>query len=269
MSFVVRRLEYPVQILLGDPAAVVTHSDEQVLSHVEALDLRIRGVRYREILGRDLYHPTVRHRVAGVHEEIEQDLVDLCIRVAFELLRVLRDVKLCGDVLRERVPGNRPHLLGNFGDIQRDTSPTDAAGKGQHLPDEERTALGALIDGIDDRLRPLVAACPHQEFGAHQDRGKQVVEVMRDAACECAYAFQPLDAQELSLRLFRAVMSVSIVRIAVGWPFESRPSVQRQSRISDSPDLAFFSNSPIHSSSANTALHASSYSWQSIPRSSG
>ena len=62
-------------------------------------------------------------------------------------------------------------------------------------------------------------------FDAHENRGEDVIQIMRDSSCQRPYAFQSLYTKELLLN--RSLTSVLTPRTPCDFPSESCTRVQR------------------------------------------
>ena len=162
-----------------------------VLGHVVVVEHGVRGL--------DRQLAAVRHRVAGVHREVENHLLDLAWVGADpadrggELHREL-DV-LADDALQQRID-TRQHLV----EVERLRLQDLAPAEREQLA---RQALRALSRGADlpdvDRRRVVGPEVLQHQLAVAEDGRQQVVEIVGDAAGEAPDRFHLLRLQQLLL----------------------------------------------------------------------
>ena len=103
------------------------------------------------------------------------------------------------DVLAERAAHQRLHAGEQFRDVGRARLEHLPAAEREQPPRQVGAALGRHAHRFGERAQ-LVVEQAGQHVGVEQDRGQQIVEVVRDAAGELAERFDPLRLGELRLR---------------------------------------------------------------------
>src|SRR5262249_43613088 len=195
------RLEDASTNLVGDPGARVGDRDHQVPPGGDAAVLA--GVLLVELddARREAQYAAVRHGVAGVDREIQQDLLDLA-RISQDEHAVIGEVALDLDVLVERGSQQADDLLDRAVEVDGDVLVLAAAREAEQRPRE----LGGAVTGLLDRLRrgdgPLVeSARDLEKLGVPHDAGEDVVEVVGDAAGQGPDGLHLLGLVELLLQL--------------------------------------------------------------------
>ena len=147
--------------------------------------------------GADLQDPALGHRLAGVLDEVVDDLAHLPF-VEIDGREVLRDVELAGDVR----PGGRElsGLAQHPGDVADAFDRLAALGERDELPGQvpgAQRGLGGMVERLGGvRARPGEEA---REVEVAEDDRQQVVEVVREAAGEHSHGFELLGAHVLVL----------------------------------------------------------------------
>ena len=232
------RVEDPVEVLLGDPGAVVGELQAQVAARRERGDLPVREL---DRAGADLQGPAPGHRLAGVLDEVVDHLAHLPL-VEIHGGEILGDGELAGEV---RAGGREQDRLAQHpGDAADPFDRLAALGEGDELagqvPGAQR-GLGGVVEGLGGvRVRPGEEA---GEVEVAEDDRQQVVEVVREAAGEHADRLELLGAHVLVLEFFlvgevagqpdhrdrrgprASRTSDAVSQSRIGWPSRSTPGI--------------------------------------------
>ena len=140
------------------------------------------------------------HRVARVDDEIDDDLLEL-VEVGLDQPEIapVRDLEL--DPLADQPPQHHLQFRQHVGELQHLRAQRLAPREREQLTHQTRRAIGVLAD-LHDVLergigRPVV---DQQQIRIADDRGQNVVEVMRDAAGELADRLHLLALREILLQ---------------------------------------------------------------------
>jgi hypothetical protein len=178
-----------------EPGAVVGDGDADVPSGQRAvgavLDLGVREL--------DRQHPAGGHRVAGVHDQVDDDLLELAgVRLDRPEVRRRDAAKL--DVLADQ---SREHLLelgDELGEVEHARLEHLAAAEGEEMA---REVGGALADPADllGLVTPRVVRVEtgDEELGVAAERRQEVVEVVRDAPGQAPDGVELLRVEQLLL----------------------------------------------------------------------
>ena len=150
-----------------------------------------------DVFGRDRDDPAVRHRVAGVHAEVDDSELELA-RVDLHRPHLLPELHPDLDVAAERSVEHRAHAGQVGGQVDRFRIHRTAPRERQQVPRQPRSAR----DGTAHRRqhpRARRAAAFEQLQGAGEHR-QQVVEVVRHAAGELPERFHFLRLPKRFLR---------------------------------------------------------------------
>jgi hypothetical protein len=144
----------------------------------------------------------VRHGVARVETEIENDLMEL-VSIDDNRREVLLQMQLQFYISGESLAQHFAHLADQQVDVERLQHRFGFTGEGQQLLDERCSSLSRF----EDRLCPLgeflsVIMELFQQRRMPHDDAEDVVEVVRNAAGERADAFESLRLVELLLQQF-------------------------------------------------------------------
>nr|GFA26693.1 hypothetical protein [Tanacetum cinerariifolium] len=183
------RIENPVENFRGDAGARVGHADFDVVT-LGQLRLYSGCVRAGDVARAHGQFTAARHGIARVEGQVYQRAFQLgCVNfaepqvAAGEGLRADGRADGGGDQLAHA--RHQPVDVGRFG-VQRLTSR-----ERQQPLGEQRCAGGRIVGGIDvaiQSVHPAVGDAPLDHFQAAEDAGEQVVEVVSDAAGNCARA---------------------------------------------------------------------------------
>ena len=143
---------------------------------------------------------TVRHRIAGVHGQIHQHLIEER-RVHTHAAGIAGDIQLKADALAEQSPDQRDRTIHDLGDLHRTRCHHVTTGKAEQLPTQRRTGFSrrANLPGTDGDITPGLRI-ERQQAGFADDRREHVIEIVRDAAGQLADA---LDALHLAQLIFQ------------------------------------------------------------------
>src|SRR5215469_11281074 len=126
------------------------------------------------------------------------------------------------------MPQHLDHAVHEFGDVHRLGSEILPTGEGEHAFGERRPPLRALNGAVDQayHLR-LIREVFFRQFQVAEHRHQQVVEIMRDATCQLAEAFELLHLMNLRERilalsgaLFDPLLELGVGPGELGRPFD-------------------------------------------------
>ena len=148
----------------------------------------------------------IRHRIPAVDREVQDDELQLS-RIDHHrpniLLQDRFDPDRGTDCLQQQVTHARNEL------VQTDDPWCEVllAGKREQLASEFRASLGCMPGALQDAENVLVVGAEGRQLDVAQDRGQQIIEIMRDAARQLANHFQLLGLAKalLYLAAFRHV----------------------------------------------------------------
>ena len=190
------RLEYVRQNVGSDPAAGIGDADSDELA-TEPLLRRLALEHHR--LDRDAERAAPRHRIAGVHREIEYGEFELA-RIDLDRAALVRNRDFCGDVVAQRA---REHVL-EFGEplaeIDHRGGEHLSARKCEQLPRETFAPASRVHDHVDDPTVLFRGQIAAQALRAAADDHQQIIEVVRDAAGQMSDGFQALGLPQRALR---------------------------------------------------------------------
>ncbi len=139
------------------------------------------------------------HRVAGVHGQVHEHLLDLR-GIRLDPAERPRHVDVELHVLAERPPEDRAQALEQVGDVDGRARNHLVAAEHEQLAGEPRRAVRGALDLLGVRAQRVGVVEPvHQEARVALDHREEVVEVVRDPAGELPDALEALRLAELSL----------------------------------------------------------------------
>jgi hypothetical protein len=160
---------------------------------------------------------TARHGIAGVDDEVHDDLLELagvqmnratCVQLRAQL-----------DVLGDQAMQHFLELADRLVEVQQLWVADLSSAEGEQLTRQSTSSLGAAFDllqvrehGPGRQSRELELG--HRQLGVAEDRGQDVVEVVRHAACEQSDRLELLRVQQLFVQLLRAVAFADVARDA-------------------------------------------------------
>ncbi len=143
------------------------------------------------LVGADVAGPhddpaALRHGVAGVDHEVDDDLLQL-VEVGLDQPQVAAVAHVDLDLLADQATHHVLQFGEHVGELQHLGPQRLAAREGEQLPHQAGGPVGVLLDlhdVLERRIgRPVVR---EQQVGIAEDGGQHVVEVVRDAARELA-----------------------------------------------------------------------------------
>ena len=187
---------------------------------------RCAPVLHRPVLDRDREIAALRHRVAGVHRQIQERCLELR-PVDADRPDVLLGLERHPDALPERPlhqlqePGHQLH------DIDRRREQGLASGESKQAMREVGAALRALHRHAGPPLRFLVLGDrPLQELEIADHHAEHVVEVVRNAARQTAYGLELARVEQILLELLAfgdiEPKAEELARLPVVFPDENR-----------------------------------------------
>lgn len=150
-----------------------------------------------DIVGLDCQAPALRHGIAGIHRDIEQDLLGLR-DIHEDVPRVMRQVGADLDGFAHEAGKHRLEIEDNIVEVQRLALESLLAAESQELSCQGVHALAGLQDlgqGIVHG-QSLDRWVRQADLGMPEHDGEQVVEIMCKAAGQTPYGFHFLDLQE-------------------------------------------------------------------------
>ena len=192
------RLERAGGHLGRHPRAGVGHAQPQVairlhidvLGRVARIDVRLGG------LDRD--HASTRHRIASVHRQVQDDLLELREADAHEP-ELVAELEPELDVLAERLPYETVERDDDGVELEEhrldDVAPTDE----QELARETDRAEGGAVELAHLLALAFVGELALQDRGVVQDDGEQVVEVVRHTSGQAGDVLEAPGLDQLHL----------------------------------------------------------------------
>ena len=187
-------------------------------AHAAVGDLDLGHLRRLVLADLDQQSAPARHRLAGVDDQVEQDLLDLAADHGHlgPVVVFLLDVDL---VLAQVLVGQDQHFLDQLDQVGQLAQHAVVAGEAEHAVDDGGGPLAALEDLLQG-LEParLVAVGPQAELGVVDEGGQDVVELVRDTGGERADAAEALGPQELFAQVFGLLLGSDDVLADHGSP---------------------------------------------------
>ena len=126
------------------------------------------------------------HRVAGVDREIDDDLLELA-RIGADRAEAAAVLDDQLDRLAEQPLQQMRHLRHHVGKLEHLRAQGLLAREGEQLPSKAGSAVRVRLDLLDVVIVAVARRVAHQhQVAVADDRGQDVVEVVRDAAGELA-----------------------------------------------------------------------------------
>ncbi len=181
-----------------DPDALVLQLEPHATARLDG-DAQLRGDV--DVLGAHGDRAASRHRLAGVEQEIVDDLADLA-PIAAHRPQVVGEQRLARDV--RPTQAELDALANDLVDRQRCRDRLTASGEREQLPRQIVRLLehGHRLAEALGRCRPVLDLAAGQ-LEAAEDAGEQVVEIVGDAARQQPQALQLLRLAQLLFRLPR------------------------------------------------------------------
>ena len=183
-----------------DAGAGVLHFDQHVFADRHALVLELRALVGADIGGAQRELAALRHRVAGVDPEIDDDLLELR-EVGLHRPQVALRHGVERDALADQPLEQHVQVVNHLAEVDDLRAQRLLARERQQVAHQRGGAVGVLPD-LDDVLERRVGRLVrvHQEVRRHHDGAEHVVEVVRDAAGELADQLHLLLLVELVLQ---------------------------------------------------------------------
>ena len=183
------RIEQLLALRLGHADARVRQAELDVLLVVD-----------HDVRRLDRDRAAARHRVARVHREVDDHLLELR-RVGTNRRELRLEHRQELDVLADQAAEHHVHV-GNDGiQVEHARLQHLPAAEGEQLPRQRGGPRGGLLDLLGVAAQPRVGVAADQKLAVAGDRGQQVVEVVRDAAGEAADRLHLLRLAQLYLQL--------------------------------------------------------------------
>ncbi len=184
----------------GMPVPVSRDLDHHVAARRHDLHAALDRLLGDDVLGPDAQAPAVRHGVARVDREVDDDLLELALVDAHRLQVAAMhhgELDVLADQPAQQVRDFRQHV----GHLQHARLQGLLAREGEQLAHQVGGAVGVLLDLHDVGERLVAGAVAQQQQVAEADhRGQQVVEIVRDAAGQQADRLHLLRLRELRLQ---------------------------------------------------------------------
>jgi hypothetical protein len=172
-------LEYLLCDVRAHARAGVLHLDANVATG--GGEVKVEGHRHIHVSRADAQVAAADHRIAGVAHQIDEHLQQLC-RVADRVPRVGSYTRVNADRLGQGLTAERLGVGNEAVRVDVDAASLDAAGECEHLPHHVGTALGAALDDPESRELVWVGLIRGEQLHRHEQRGENVVEIVRDTA---------------------------------------------------------------------------------------
>ncbi len=152
-----------------------------------------------DVFGRDRDRAALGHRVARIDAEIEQHLLELP-RVGLEPPDFRAELRHDLDVLADHAPQHFFHVAHRVVDVDDAQKERLPAAEGEELVRERSREVRRLADFREVLEHPLpLVDLPDDQVAVPEDRGEDVVEVVRDPAREPADRVHLLRLEQLLL----------------------------------------------------------------------
>lgn len=151
-----------------------------------------------DVFGAKEQGAALRHGVAGVDGEVQEDLMNLG-GVRLDGPEIGRDVVVENDRFRKSFLDERGDVAQEVFDLDDAMTAIGAVSEAEDLADESGAAFGAFLESGDHADIAGVGRVVAQHGGREEHGREDVVEVVRDAGGEHAEAFEALGAEELFL----------------------------------------------------------------------
>ena len=172
--------------------------------------------------------PAVRHGIAGVDAEVQQDLMELG-GIAAHGPEIAGQKRIHRNIFGKRLAHHLLQLLHKSAEFHPLKFPAASAREQQDLPHHVRAAMRAGLHHAEQFTRFGVRGLATQELRAHEDWRERVVEIMRHAAGERADGVHALRAEKLLLQVFLlgdvAVDEQQLARLS-GFIADQRPAAR-------------------------------------------
>ena len=187
------------QDVLGNPGALVFDAQARPGSR---LHLRTGRIAERGPVDRDRDRSALGHRVARVHHEVDEDLLELAgVDEDAHVFRPVGDRQL--DVLADQATQHRGEVARHLEQRRRSRHHDLTTGQCEQLTGEARRVFGGDPDLGQRRVQRRVGlGFQTREVEVPEDRGQDVVEVVGHATGEATHRFHLLDLQQLRLQAF-------------------------------------------------------------------
>ncbi len=199
----VERFEDLMKLAFGNAGAAVRDLDHDVVPLKDHRPVTVKILVEMDVPGADSDFAAAGHGVAGVHDEVHDDLLELALVDADrrEICPVLDPERhLVGQKAVEKMRELAQRVL----EVDDRRAQRLLAGEGQKLPNQGGRAVGVLPDLHQVAVFHVGHVVPHQQKVAMAvDRGQQVVEVVRHAAGELADGLHLLGLDELRFQRFQ------------------------------------------------------------------
>ena len=193
------RLEGPLQRRGVHAGAGVGDAQDDVAARRHRQDPRA-ALGDVHVGGRDREPPALRHGVARVHHEVHEHLLELP-GVGAHRVQLRGGLRRELDVLTDESTQHLADVLHQMAQVEHHRLQRLARAEGEELADEILGVGGRLPDDLDFLARARVRRrVEQQQLGGAEHGGEHVVEVVRHAAGEPPYGFQPLRGAELLLQ---------------------------------------------------------------------
>jgi len=178
----------------------ISNHDREVFSPCEECLWFSRAPGNRNILGFDAQAASLRHSVASVPSQVQDNLLQLSsIHLRPSKVRIEQQVE--GDVLTEHAPQDVIHVFQNRVELQDRRLEELIPAIREKLIGKPCAALGCfpnLVDARSSNLGRLTAL--QQKFAMAQNDGQEITKIMGDAASELADRLHSADLPHRAVR---------------------------------------------------------------------
>src|SRR5262245_9248095 len=149
-----------------------------------------------DVFGLDAQLPTMGHRVARIDTEVHKHLMQLC-RITRHVPQIRGNRESNLDVFGQCVGEDFYYLFDQMRRLQCYIFTFDTAREGEHLFDHLAAAHRVCVKDVEQTAAALIVKTNLQQLNGRENRREYIVQVVRNPACQCAYGFHSLGAQEL------------------------------------------------------------------------
>ena len=143
------------------------------------------------VLRRDRQDPSPGHRIARIHQQVQEHLVHLS-RVGLDRREIPRNICLDLDRFGECLTDNLDNLIDDMLKLHEYAIAFEPSAECQDLSHDVCASLCRCLNRREDPLPTLIRHLSFQDLDRHHNRREDIVEIMGNTAGERANAFHPL-----------------------------------------------------------------------------
>jgi len=183
----------------GNSSAIVRDRELHVFTRRHLVHGMLIVEDVGHIRGDDGDGPAIGERIAGIHAEVEEHLLELA-GIGLEAADLRLEISAHGDVLPDHTLQHLLHVAHSIVDVEDAQVKGLAAAEGEQLMRERRRKVRGLADFREMLVHPmLVLDLPDHQVAVAEDRGQDVVEIVRDPTGEPAHRIHLLRLQQFLL----------------------------------------------------------------------